>query len=171
MQSAQADSSSRIMRSKRLSENVNDKWECVALYTHCPFTSPWHVTSTQGKLDTRQIKSVLSATLTATEQHPGNNTLPTQHLATKSRYFQWWSKTALPTVTAKNEPRPKLTLSKHGVLKFLPYEKFPRISELGISNYSWTSSMLTCRQLPTLRKSKVSPSSGSGSPGTCSFWI
>jgi len=116
-----------------------DIWECVAFYTHCPYMSAWHVTSTQGKLDTRQIKPVLSATLMATEQHPGNNILPTQHLATKSRYLRRWSKTALPTVTAWNKPRPKLTLSKHGLLRFLPYEKLPGISELGISNYSWTS--------------------------------
>ena len=65
----------------------NDIWECVAFYTHCHYMSPWHVTSTQGKLDTRQIKPVLSATLMTNEQHPGNNTLPTQHLATKSRFF------------------------------------------------------------------------------------
>jgi hypothetical protein len=78
----------------------NDIWECI----HCPYTPPWRVTSTQGKLDTRYeyIKPVLSATLMATEQHPGNNILPTQHSETKYRSFQRWSKIALSTVTAWN---------------------------------------------------------------------
>jgi len=56
--------------------------------------------------------------------------LPTQHLATKSRHFQRWSKTAMPTVTAWNKPRPKLTLSKHGLLKFCLMKNFPEFLNL-----------------------------------------
>ena len=65
----------------------------------------------------------------ATEQHPGNNTLPTQHLATKSRYFQRWLKTALPTVTACNKPRSELSLNMDS-WNFCLLKNFPEFLNL-----------------------------------------